>query len=157
MILTEDDYIRHYGILRKSGRYPWGSGGDQNTRNQSFLDYVNDLKSKGISEADIARGIDISVSDLRAVKSIARNEVRQANIAMAQRLSNKCMSNVAIGTRMGIPESTVRPLLAPGAADAQNVLSSTANVLRMAVDKSGYIDVGAGVEAHLGISKERLK
>lgn len=157
MILTEDDYIRHYGILRKSGRYPWGSGGDQNTRNQSFLDYVNDLRSKGISEADIARGIDISVSDLRAVKSIARNEVRQANIAMAQRLSNKGMSNVAIGTRMGIPESTVRSLLAPGAADAQNVLSSTANVLRMAVDKSGYIDVGAGVEAHLGISKERLK
>ena len=22
-----EDYLAHYGILRKSGRYPWGSGG----------------------------------------------------------------------------------------------------------------------------------
>lgn len=157
MIIDEIDYLSHYGILRRSGRYPWGSGGDQMTRNQSFLDYVSGLKEEGLSEAEIAKGIDISVSDLRAVKSIARNEVRQANIAMAQRLANKGTSNVEIGRRMGIPESTVRSLLAPGAADAQNVLSSTANVLRMAVDANGYIDVGAGVEAHLGVSKERLK
>jgi DNA-binding CsgD family transcriptional regulator len=148
MIIDEIDYLSHYGILRRSGRYPWGSGGDQMTRNQSFLDYVSGLKEEGLSEAEIAKGIDISVSDLRAVKSIARNEVRQANIAMAQRLANKGTSNVEIGRRMGIPESTVRSLLAPGAADAQNVLSSTANVLRMAVDANGYIDVGAGVEAH---------
>ena len=40
-----EDYLAHYGILRKSGRYPWGSGeaGEtQSQRNRSFLDYIDD-------------------------------------------------------------------------------------------------------------------
>lgn len=68
MIVNEEDLL-HYGILRKSGRYPWGSGGTQNQRNKQFLDYVADLKSKGLSESDIAKGMGVTMKELRAARS----------------------------------------------------------------------------------------
>ena len=40
MIRTEEEHLAHYGILRRSGRYPWGSGGTQTQRNRSFLDII---------------------------------------------------------------------------------------------------------------------
>lgn len=151
MELKEEDLL-HYGILRRSGRYPWGSGSTENTRNKQFLDYVADLKSKGLSESEIATGLGIPIAQLRAAKSIAKNQQRQADIAMAQRLKDKGMSNVAIGERMGKNESTVRSLLAPGAKDKADVLQSTADMLKAEVDSKGFIDVGTGVEGHIDIA-----
>lgn len=156
MIIAEQDYLAHYGILRRSGRYPWGSGGNQATRNKSFLDYVDGLLKKGLSEAEIARGFDISTTQLRAAKSIAKTQQRQAQIDMAQRLKDKGYSNVAIGKRMNINESQVRQLLAPGKKDKADVLQNTAAMLKGQVDQKGYIDVGSGVESHIGISQTKL-
>lgn len=166
MKLDEEQYLAHYGILRRSGRYPWGSGGDQNTRNKMFLDHVNDLKNQGLSEVDIARGLGIgktvngefhpSTTQLRAVKSIAKNQQKQAQIGMAQRLKDKGNSNVAIGKRMGINESSVRALLAPGAQNNADILVSTKDMLKREVADKKYVMLGAGVESQLGISKERL-
>lgn len=162
MIIKEEDLL-HYGILRRSGRYPWGSGGTENQRNKHFLDYVADLKSKGLSESAIAQGMGVSISELRAARSIARSEQRQSDIAMAQRLKDKGMSNVAIGQRMGKNESTVRSLLAPGAADKADILKSTADMLRAEVNEKGFIDVGTGIEGFVsapgivnGVSSTRL-
>lgn len=151
MQLKEDDLL-HYGILRRSGRYPWGSGGTQNTRNKQFLDYVSNLRNKGLSESEVARGFDISITELRAAKSIATNQQRQADIAMAQRLKDKGYSNVAIGERMGKNESTVRSLLAPGAKDKADVLKSTADMLKSEVAEKGYLDVGTGVENYINVA-----
>lgn len=155
MEIKEEDLV-HYGILRRSGRYPWGSGGTENTRNKQFLDYVADLRGKGISESDIAKGMGVSIAQLRAARSIAKNQQRAADIAMAQRLKDKGMSTVAIAARMQKPESTVRSLLDPGAKDKADILKSTSDALRSQVDKNGFIDVGSGVETHLGVSSTRL-
>lgn len=151
MQLQEEDLL-HYGILRRSGRYPWGSGGTQNTRNKQFLDYVADLRTKGLSESEVAKGLGVSITELRAARSIARNGQRQADIAMAQRLKDKGMSNVAIGERMGRNESTVRSLLAPGAKDKADVLKSTADMLKAEVAEKGYLDVGTGVESFINVA-----
>jgi DNA-binding CsgD family transcriptional regulator len=167
MQLKEEDLL-HYGILRRSGRYPWGSGGPENTstspnkRNKQFLDYVNDLKTRGLSESEIAVGMNASISEVRAARSNARNATRQSDIAMAQRLKDKGYSNVAIGERMGKNESTVRSLLAPGAADKADILKSTADMLKSEVAEKGFIDVGTGVESFVnvagatGVSSTRL-
>jgi DNA-binding CsgD family transcriptional regulator/biotin operon repressor len=155
-IISEDDYLAHYGILRKSGRYPWGSGGPEYASNKSFLGYVAQLQKEGLSEAEIATGMGINTTQLRAAKSIARNEERQANINMAQRLKEKGMSNVAIGDRMGINESQVRSLLEPGMKDKADILQSTSNMLRDQVKEKKYIDIGTGVENQLGISQTKL-
>lgn len=157
MIIDEETYLAHYGILRKSGRYPWGSGGTQSERNRTFLGTVADLRGQGMSETEIARGFGLTTTQLRAASSIAKNEEKQANISMAQRLHEKGMSNVAIGERMGLNESSVRALLVPGQKDKADVLEATSNILKDQVEKKGYIDVGVGVERHLGISDTKLR
>jgi hypothetical protein len=156
-IIEEDDYIEHYGTPRHSGRYPWGSGGNEvNTRNPITLDAIQDLKRQGLSEKDIAEGFGMSIAALRQEQSIARNAKKAADITMAQRLQDKGMSTNAIAKRMGIPEPTARNLLKPGAADRANVISSTADSLRSQVDQHGMIDVGKGVENYMGVSQTRL-
>lgn len=163
MIIDGEDYLEHYGTPRRSGRYPWGSGGNvDDQRNPSLLDYVADLKKKGLTESEIAKGMGMSTTELRARRSIEKNEQRAADIAMAQRLKDKGLSNVAIGERMGKNESTVRSLLAPGAADKADILNSTADMLRSEVKEKGFIDVGTGTESFVnvagrnGVSSTRL-
>lgn len=155
-LISEDDYLAHYGILRKSGRYPWGSGGPETASNKSFLGYVAQLQKDGLSEAQIAEGMGINTTQLRAAKSIARNEERQASINTAEKYALKGMSNVAIADRMGIPESTVRSLLAPGVKDKADILQSTSTMLKGQVADKKYIDIGTGVENQLGISQTKL-
>lgn len=156
MIIDEADYLAHYGILRKSGRYPWGSGGPEYASNRGFLGMVANLKKQGLSDVEIAQGLGISTTQLRAAKSIAKAEEKQADIAEAQRLKEKGLSNVAIGEKMGKAESSIRALLEPGEKNKADVLESTANMLKAQVAEKKYVDVGAGVEHHLGISSTKL-
>lgn len=160
MSVQIEDYLAHYGILRKSGRYPWGSGGNTSTatRNRSLLEAVELLKKKGLTEAEIAEGLGFeSTTQLRALKSIAITQERHAKILQAERLKEKGYSNVAIAQRMGTNESTIRSYLAPGARDKANVLRSTADMLKREVEAKGLIDVGTGVELGIGVSKEKLQ
>lgn len=147
----------HYGVLRRSGRYPWGSGENPYQRYDSFLGYVDELRSQGLSEVEIARGLGMTTSELRSRKSIAKAEKRAADAAEAWRLKEKGYSNVAIGERMGINESSVRNLLKPSLQERNNVTKATADMLKNSVEEKGYIDVGVGVENHLGISRTKLK
>jgi len=163
VIIDEKDYLSHYGILRKSGRYPWGSGETQSERNQTFLGMVEELRKKGLSETEIARGLGIvnsqgepSTTQLRAAKSIAKTEEKQAQIAMAQRLKDKGYSNIAIGERMNLNESSVRALLAPGQRDKTDILETTATMLKGQVGEKKYVDIGTGVERHIGVSQTKL-
>lgn len=151
-----EDELMHIGILRKSGRYPWGSGDNPHQRNKSFLDYVDGLSKQGLSDVDIAQGMGITVTQLRAAKSIAKTEQRAARQAQAEKLKATGMSNMAIGKEMGLNESTVRTLLDPAAQARNDMLNSTANVLKSELDRQGYIDIGAGVEHHMGVSRQKL-
>jgi hypothetical protein len=173
LIVNEDDYnamtgsvvrdedpdvMQHYGIKMKSGRYPWGSGETPQERASTFQSMLKQQRDKKIPDRVIAAGWGMTTSQLRDTVTIARNEIKQAQISQAERLKEKGMSNVAIGRRMGnIPESTVRNLLAPGAKDKASILSATTEMLRNQVAEKKYIDVGAGVELHLNVSREKLK
>ena len=166
MIVKAEDHLSHYGTPRHSGRYPWGSGGAETTRNRHFLDSVEKMKNDGLSETEIARGLGITTTQLRAQRTIALNQQKQEKINMAQRLKDKGLSNVKIGERMGINESSVRALLAPGVKDKTDILQSTADMLKRQVEEKGYIDVGVHVEkalpignnpaARIGISKDKF-
>lgn len=171
-VVEENDrtVLKHYGILRRSGRYPWGSGDNVSERSKSFLDIVEEyMKKWGFTEKEtaeaISRSLDgqadpISVKELRALKTIAKNEYKASQIIMARRLKDeKGYSNQAIADRMGLPnESSVRALLAPGALEKTQQLQNIANMLRDSVDngEAGIVDIGVGVERHMGISKEKL-
>jgi predicted transcriptional regulator len=160
--MSFEDYLAHYGILRKSGRYPWGSGETQSEINRTFLETIEKLRKEGMSEADIAKSFHtpeqpFTTSDLRALKSIATNQQKQERISTAQKLHDKGLSNMAIGKQMGLNESSVRSLLAPGAADRADKLHGTIEMLRRQVDEKTYLDVGTMSAAHLGINDTTLK
>ena len=103
--------LKHYGIPRKSGRYPWGSGENPYQRESWYRSQVRDLRKQGLTESEIARGFGMTTSQLRAEISLEKAAQRQEDAAFAQRLKDKGYSNVAIGKRMGINESSVRNLL----------------------------------------------
>lgn len=140
--------------------YPWGSGENAYQRNQTFLQYVDELQKSGMSEADIAKGLfgpKGSSSDIRALKAIAKSQNREQDIATAIKLKDKGMSNVAIGTQMGVAESQVRSLLNPVLRERNDVLVSTSNELKRMLGDDGYLDVGKGTENHLGIAESKKK
>ena len=156
-VATEDE-LRHYGTPRHSGRYPWGSGEDPHQRgNRDLLAQIQHLKSQGMTEPQIARGLGMSsTTELRAKIGIARAAKRQADADQAYRLHSKGMSNVAIGQQMGVNESSVRALLNPALKAQRSVLETVSGRLKSEVDAGGYLDIGKGTENHLGISGTRL-
>lgn len=156
-------FLKHEGVLRKSGRYPWGSGADPYQRNKSFLAYVDELSKKGLTDAQIAEGMNLmkddgrpfTSTDVRALKSIAKTANREADISRAIMLKEKGMSNIAIGKSMGLNESSVRSLLDPSLRERNDILKSTADMFKERIGKDGIIDVGTGVENHLGIAPSK--
>lgn len=156
--LANDDELVHYGTPRHSGRYPWGSGGQSLQRgNKSFTDRVAELKSQGLTETQIARGMGMaSTTELRARASIEKAAQRQAQATQAFRLKENGLSNVAIGQKMGINESQVRALTNPALKMKRDSLQTTANLLKDHVDNGGYLDIGKGSENWLGITSNKL-
>jgi DNA-binding NarL/FixJ family response regulator len=109
-----------------------------------------------MSDAEIARDLGITRNELTASRSIALAQQKQTKQLTAQRLKEKGWSNVEIGKRMGLNESSVRSLLAPGEKDKASAAETTANMLRDQLAKKPMIDVGKGVEAQLGVTRTRL-
>ena len=152
-----DNTLAHYGILRRSGRYPWGSGKDPYQRSLDFQGLVRGLEAKGMSEAEIARGLGMTTTELRATKSIAKRERQAVEIAMVRKLDAKNMSQAAIAERLGISSSTVRNYLKEDAGKTASKIEGTADILKQEVDKHRYIDIGAGTEVALGTTATSLK
>lgn len=155
-VMKEEDYLAHYGILRKSGRYPWGSGGTQNKRNKMFLDIVDEMRQGGHSDTEIAKGFGMKLTELRELRSVAVNQQRQQRQLQVQRLGDKGWSNIKIGERLDLNESTVRSLRAAGEKDKNNVLAATSAMLKEQVDKKVFVDVGESVELHVGVTRTQL-
>lgn len=152
----KEDFLAHYGTPRHSGRYPWGSG-KKPQRSIGFLQEVRYYREQGFSETEIPALMGMTTNEFRQRRTIAVNEERRANIAMAQRLHEKGMSNVAIAKRMDRNESYVRSLLKDGNEVKANRINTTSDILKDAVDTDQYIDVGKGIDKHLGVSESTLK
>lgn len=148
--------LMHYGVKRRSGRYPWGSGKDPQQGGRDIRGHVAEMRKQGLSEPEIARGLGITTTQLRAQVSIAKEAHQAARTSQAVRLKNTGMSNSAIGREMGIPESSVRNLLARSEQISNNKLVNTANVLKKQVDSQGPLDIGKGTENYMGVSRTRL-
>jgi DNA-binding CsgD family transcriptional regulator len=156
VVRTEEQHLAHYGILRRSGRYPWGSGGTQSKRNRDYLDTIKMLKDKGMTEKEIADGHGITIKEMREAKTIARSQQRLEEQSIARRHKEAGWSTSEIGRRMGKNESSVRALLADSEKDKKDTLETVSNLLKDNVAKKGMIDVGKGVSTQLGITKNKF-
>lgn len=158
----ESEYIiKHYGMPRRSGRYPWGSGEDPYQHGSDFLSRVNILKDQGWTETaeNIHKefGEDMTVGQYRMEKKWASDQRRLYDIATAKRLRDKeGLGNTEIGRRMGVNESTVRSWLNEDSEAKTNLARNTADIIKKNIDEKGMIDVGKGVNVDLGVSNEML-
>ena len=157
--------FKHYGILRKSGRYPWGSGKDAYQRSMDFYAYVDSMKKQGLTDKEIAVGIGeaapddkgYSIADLRDTRTIAKEQIVLEQTNRAKALKEKNWSVEAIAKDLGIPAPTVRLRLKQSEDLKKSALTHTADVIRQNVDKHDIVDLGKGVAVSMGISNERLR
>ena len=153
-----EDILKHYGMPRRSGRYPWGSGKNPYQRSGDFLSRVNELKKSGMSEKEIAESMGLTTTQLRTQVGLAKDERRSLQVATAKSLREKGYSLNQIAEKMGYKnDSSVRSLLNEDSEARMNQARKTAEFLKKQVDEKGMIDVGVGVERELGISKEKMK
>ena len=108
-----NDILIHYGMPRRSGRYPWGSGENPYQHSIDFLGRIETLKKSGWSETpeNIKNEFGLTTTQYRAQKSLAKDERRMYDVARAKSLSKDGLGPTEIGKIMGINESSVRSLL----------------------------------------------
>lgn len=155
--MSDEDYLMHYGVPRRSGRYPWGSGNESYQRTGDFLSRIDELKSQGMSEKDISTAFGLTTSQMRIQKSMANAERRSILVDQATALRDKGMSLNQIAKEMNFSnDSSVRSLLNQKSSQRMDEASNVAALLKKHIDEKGMLDVGSGVERELGISKEKL-
>ena len=154
-----DDFLAHYGVKRRSGRYPWGSGDSPYQHSGDFLSRVDTLKKQGLSEKDIAKSLGFrSTTDYRMELKYSTHDRRELLRARAQALKEDGLNPTEIARAMGYAnESSVRALLNPNTAQHKNTARVTSEILKKELEKKRMLDVGEGVERELGVSEPQLR
>lgn len=163
IINGDESYLEHYGMPRRSGRYPWGSGDNPYQRTSDFLSRIEELEKAGKTQKEIATELGIlgengepSTGRLRIQKAWAKDERRMYDVARAKSLTKDGLGPTEIGRIMGASESTVRSWLNPHSEARMKEAKNTADFIRKQIKEKGMIDIGKGVERELGISQEKL-
>ena len=149
--------LMHYGIKRKSGRYPWGSGENPyQHENGSLYHKARELEKQGLTEKEIADFFGMTIREYRAEKSRAKDLVREENKARINDYISRGWTISAIAKEMDIPESTVRVLSQEKVSRQHQATQATIDVLAKEVKEKTYIDVGRGTATRMGITDTRL-
>ena len=153
-----NDILVHYGVKRRSGRYPWGSGEDPYQHTGDIDIRVRELRKKGMSEKEVAKVLGYeNTSVLRDAVSRASNERKRIQVDRAKALRDDGLNNSQIAREMGVNESTVRSWFNENREVNQRRAEKAADRLREELKTKHAIDVGAGVELEMGITKGKLK
>lgn len=164
----DGDEFSHYGVKRRSGRYPWGSGKNPNQHAGDFVSRVDDLKKSGFTFTDkdgktykgevaIAKSMGLSTGEYRTNLRLAKAEQHEILATRARDLRDKGYSLREIAKQMGYNnDSSVRALLKDDPDIKIREARGTADFLKKQVKEKGFIDVGAGVNLQLNISNEKL-
>ena len=76
-----EEILMHYGMPRRSGRYPWGSGDNPYQHSGDFLSRVDELKSLGMSDTEIAKAMGLTTTQYRTQKmNVVRWMWREQNL-----------------------------------------------------------------------------
>lgn len=157
-VMTDEEYLAHYGMPKRSGRYPWGSGENPYQRTSDFVARIELLKKKGYAEKEMADDFGLTISQFRTQRSLATNERKSVESEAMRAMRDDGKSLAEIAKAFGYAnDSSVRSKLNENAQARRNVAYDVAMDIKKVIDEKGVIDVGAGVERELGISKEKLK
>lgn len=171
-----NDELYHIGVSKLdgapgvgSGRYPLGSGKNPNQHYKHdgrFLNEYREMRKEGLTDQEIIDGFNNRYTDgvhnlmnhnlLRQIKTIDLEKEKNERLDVIESMKKHGDSNVKIAERLGVSEAMVRKYLNNKEKIRKSEARTTANVIKQNVDEKGYIDVGAGVELYMGISKEKL-
>lgn len=148
----------HYGMPRRSGRYPWGSGENPFQSANNFLGFVNEFKKNnpGATDEDIYKTMGMNSREYREYRSYYKHLDKQNKINQVLKLKEKQHTTAYIAEKLGIPEPTVRSYLKPGEIEKTTRIQGIKNRLETELKDHKYIDIGRGVDAQLGVSREAL-
>ena len=168
-----EDILMHYGMPRRSGRYPWGSGEDPHQHgSRDFLGRVEELRKSGFTYTDengktwtgdnaVAKSMNMTSTQFRTEYSLAKDERRMLTIARAKSLKEDGLNTSEIARDMGVNESTVRSWFNSESESRMLKARETAEFLKARCKEfeadGGMIDVGAGAEIEFNISREKMK
>lgn len=146
-ISDDPDSLAHYGVKRRSGRYPWGSGENPYQRSADFLARYEEYEKKGMSQKEIADEMGVSTTEIRVMLSHSKHERRKLEVDRAKSLKEDGHGYSEIARIMGYPnESAIRNLLNNENADLRSrQAENTAKVLAEELKDKGFLDVGKGL------------
>lgn len=161
------EILTHYGMPRRSGRYPWGSGKESYQHSKDFLARIDEMKKDGFTFTDsegktysgddaIYRYLGMSSTEYRMQKQLANIERRSLLVDRAKSLKEDGLGVNEIARRMGKPESTIRSLLDEDAEAKMRAIENTKNFIKTQVDQYGMVDVGKGAEIGLNVSRTKM-
>lgn len=159
-----EDYILHSGMPGRSGRYKHGEGknphqhcGEDWMRDTlEFYEHYQTYRNQGMSDHDICEMLGIKTTELRARVSAGKEEELYQRYHQICKLKEHGYSNTEIANKMGINESVVRHTLKAEEEGRIGRCHETAEMLKRQIDEKGVIDIGAGVEHELGITRTKL-
>lgn len=156
--------LYHYGMPRRSGRYPWGSGDNpyQHMGSSNLLSSVWELEhpkdgSAPMTKTQIAEALGYeSLNRFREAYSYQNDlyklEVRKSVLSMLE----DGKSNEEIAERLHISPRSVYNYAKEDFAEKRGKTVETVNQLKKLVDDKQYLEVGKGIEGQLGITGTRL-
>lgn len=150
--------LEHHGVKRRSGRYKWGSGENPYQHELWFLNKVSNYKKQGLSEKEIAKKMGLSIRALRAETSRAKYRKQEyLDESIKYELSQPDPISVSdMAHWLGVSESTIRKYTNEGLKTMKKQMNNTVDVLMQNAEKTGYLDVGSGMEHQMGISRHKL-
>ena len=166
LIIKEDELYHvgkpHEGAIPHSGRYPYGSGEDSFQHIRDFGSMVNAYKKEypNATEAEIAKHFGLKTVEYRAKMSNVKEVERMTEYSRVKRMRDKDqMSFQAIADELGLKgESSARSIYNQDDEILNSITMKTAEKFKQRIDETGgYLDIGKGVDAELGISSTKME
>jgi hypothetical protein len=156
-----EDYIAHHGTPHQgytphSGRYKWGSGENAYQRHGGFLQKCKEMKDSGMTDEEIWTAFGMTSTEYRAKKAKDLDAYTRGRDNAVYKLVDKQWSAKAISQRLDIPLQTVYKIMNRRNREKKESLNTTVETLKQCVEKDKYVDVGKGVNQHMGISSQKL-
>ena len=145
----DSDSMEHYGVKRRSGRYPWGSGDNPYQHSGDFLSRVEELRANPnyiftdedgntyTGELAIAKSLGLSTTEYRTALSVAKADRRKLEVDRAKSLRADGKSLAEIAKIMGYEnDSSIRSLLNADSEARMNQAEKTAESLKKLIETS---------------------
>ena len=161
------NFIAHYGRSVDdgapigSGRYRKGSGEKykKNTYQSlvRFREFVERERDSGKTDAQIRASMDhMSKKMFDARIQLSQDAIAKNTAKIARKMHDQGTSKREIARRLSVSDGTIRNYLKPDYMDRFDNSGSLVDKLKKNVDSLGYVDVGKGVAAIMGCSKDDL-